>query len=49
MWPLLMKMVGNAMWAERYAYLILKGLAAIAVGLTVVGCFAVMAFAVDRG
>jgi ABC-type antimicrobial peptide transport system permease subunit len=36
------------MWTERNAYLILKGLAAIALGLTVVGCFSVMAFTVDR-
>jgi putative ABC transport system permease protein len=41
-------MVSNSVWYERYAYVILKGLAAIALGLTVVGIFSVIAYTVDR-
>jgi len=39
--------VSESMWAERYAFTILKGLAAIALGLTVVGLFSVVAYTVD--
>ncbi len=39
--------VTDTMWVEHYAYNILKGLAAIALALTVVGVFSVIAFAVD--
>ena len=39
--------VSNSMWSERYAYMILKGLSAIALGLAVVGLFSVIAFTVD--
>ena len=39
--------VSDSMWAERYAYMILKGLSAIALGLAVVGIFSVIAFTVD--
>jgi predicted permease len=35
------------MWSENYAYTILKGLAVIALGLTVVGLFSVIAYSVD--
>ena len=35
------------MWTERYAFMILKGLSAIALGLAVVGLFSVIAFTVD--
>jgi putative ABC transport system permease protein len=42
------ELVSNSMWAERYAFMILKGLASIALGLTVVGCFSVIAYTVDR-
>lgn len=39
--------VTDTMWVEHYAYNILKGLAAIALSLTVVGIFSVITFAVD--
>jgi len=39
--------VTDTMWAEHYAYTILRGLAAIALALTVVGIFSVIAFTVD--
>lgn len=39
--------VGNSMWSERYAFMILKGLSLIALGLAVVGLFSVIAFTVD--
>jgi len=39
--------VGNTMWAEHYAYMILKGLSVIALGLAVVGLFSVIAYTVD--
>jgi putative ABC transport system permease protein len=39
--------VNNSMWSERYAFMILKGLAVIALGLAVVGLFSVIAFTVD--
>jgi putative ABC transport system permease protein len=39
--------VGNSMWAERYAFTILKGLSAIALVLAVVGLFSVMVYAVN--
>jgi predicted permease len=42
------ELVSNSMWAERYAYMILKGLASIALALTVIGCFSVIAYTVDR-
>ncbi|HEY4989874.1 MAG TPA: ABC transporter permease [Opitutaceae bacterium] len=35
------------MWSENYAYTILKGLTVIALGLTVVGLFSVIAYSVD--
>ena len=35
------------MWAERYAYMILKGLSAIALCLAVVGLFSVISFTVE--
>jgi len=41
------EMVQNSMWAEHYAFMILKGLSMIAFGLTVVGLFAVIAYTVD--
>jgi predicted permease len=37
----------DSMWSEHYAYNILKGLAAIALALTMVGIFSVIAFTVD--
>jgi putative ABC transport system permease protein len=39
--------VDNSMWAERYAYRVLKVLAGIALGLTVVGLYSVVAFDVN--
>jgi len=39
--------VTDTMWVEHYAYNILRGLAAIALALTVVGIFSVIAFTVD--
>jgi predicted permease len=42
------ELVSDSMWAERYAYMILKGLASIALALTVIGCFSVVAYTVDR-
>jgi len=41
-------LVSDSMWTERYAYMILKGLASIALALTVIGCFSVVAYTVDR-
>jgi putative ABC transport system permease protein len=38
--------VTDSMWAENYAYAILKGLAVVALGLTVVGLFSVIAYTV---
>lgn len=40
--------VSDTMWAERHAYMILKGLSAMALGLAVVGLFSVIAFTVDN-
>jgi putative ABC transport system permease protein len=42
------ELVSESMWAERYAYMVLKGLASIALVLTVVGCFSVVQYTVDR-
>lgn len=39
--------VGDAMATERYAFTVLKGLAVIAFGLTVLGLFSVVAYSVD--
>jgi putative ABC transport system permease protein len=39
--------VTDSMWAENYAYTVLKGLAAVALGLTVVGLFSVIAYTVN--
>jgi putative ABC transport system permease protein len=39
--------VTDTMWVEHYAYNILRGLAAIALTLTVVGLFSVITFTVD--
>jgi putative ABC transport system permease protein len=39
--------VGNSMWAERFAFRMLKGLSAIALVLAVVGLFSVMVYAVN--
>jgi putative ABC transport system permease protein len=39
--------VGSSMATERYAFTILKGLAGIAFGLTVVGLFSVVAYSVE--
>jgi putative ABC transport system permease protein len=39
--------LSDSMWTERYAFMILKGLSAIALGLAVVGLFSVIAFTVD--
>jgi putative ABC transport system permease protein len=39
--------VTDTMWAEHYAYTVMRGLAAIALALTVVGIFSVIAFTVD--
>jgi putative ABC transport system permease protein len=41
------EMVGNSMASERYAFTILRVLAVIAFGLTVVGLFSVIAYTVD--
>jgi putative ABC transport system permease protein len=38
--------VDNSMWAERFAFMIMKGLTAIALGLVVVGMFSVVAYTV---
>ena len=40
------EMVDNSMWAERYAFRIMKGLTAIALGLVIVGLFSVVSYAV---
>jgi len=42
------ELVTDSMWVERYAYMILKGLASIALALTIVGCFSVVGYTVDR-
>jgi putative ABC transport system permease protein len=42
------QVISNQVWAERYLYTILRGLAAIAVGLTAVGIFSVIAYTVDN-
>jgi putative ABC transport system permease protein len=42
------QVISNGVWAERYLYTVLKGLAAIAVGLTAVGIFSVIAYTVDN-
>jgi putative ABC transport system permease protein len=42
------RVVSNEVWAERYLYSVLTGLAAIAVGLTAVGIFSVIAYSVDN-
>jgi ABC-type antimicrobial peptide transport system permease subunit len=42
------QVISNEVWAERYLYTVLKGLAAIAVGLTAVGIFSVIAYTVDN-
>jgi putative ABC transport system permease protein len=39
--------INESLWAERFAFTILKGLAGIALGLAVVGLFAVIAHTVD--
>jgi putative ABC transport system permease protein len=39
--------VENSLGAEHYAFMILKGLSAIAFGLTILGLFAVIAYTVD--
>jgi predicted permease len=41
------QVVDRSMWAERYAFRILRGLSAIALGLALVGVFSVVAYAVD--
>jgi putative ABC transport system permease protein len=41
------EVVANTMRAERYTYMILRGLASIALGLAVVGLFAVIAYTVN--
>jgi len=41
------QLVVNSRWAENYASRILKGLSAIALGLTIVGIFSVLAYTVD--
>ena len=41
------EIVGNTMWAERFAFTILKGLSATALALAVVGLFSVIAYTVD--
>jgi predicted permease len=41
------EIVGSTMATERYAYIILRGLAAVALVLTVVGLFAVISYSVD--
>ena len=40
------EMVDRSMWAERYAFRIMKGLTVIALGLVVVGLFSVVTYAV---
>jgi len=40
------EMVGRSMWAERYAFRIMKGLTAIALGLVIVGLFSIVAYTV---
>ncbi len=42
------QVISNEVWSERYLYTVLKGLAAIAVGLTAVGIFSVIAYTVDN-
>ena len=39
--------IGNFMWAERYAFTILKGLSAVALILAVAGLFSVIVYSVD--
>jgi putative ABC transport system permease protein len=41
------EIVGNGMWAERYAFRILKVLTIVALALAVAGLFAVIAYTVD--
>jgi putative ABC transport system permease protein len=41
------EIIGNTMWAERYAFTILKGLSVTALALAVVGLFSVIAYTVD--
>ena len=41
------EILGSEMWAERYAFAILKGLSVIALALAVVGLFSVIAYTVD--
>jgi putative ABC transport system permease protein len=41
------EIIGNTMWAERFAFTILKGLSATALALAVVGLFSVIAYTVD--
>jgi putative ABC transport system permease protein len=41
------EIIANTMWAERYAFTILKGLSATALALAVVGLFSVIAYTVD--
>jgi putative ABC transport system permease protein len=40
------EIVGNGMWAERYAFKILRGLSAIAFGLAIVGLFSVLTYTI---
>lgn len=40
------EMVNRSMWAERYAFRVMKGLTAIALGLVIVGLFSVVAYTV---
>lgn len=39
--------IDDTMWAEREVYTMLKGLAVVALGLTVIGLFSVISFTVD--
>jgi putative ABC transport system permease protein len=41
------EIIGQSMWAERYAFTILKGLSVTALVLAVVGLFSVIAYTVD--
>jgi putative ABC transport system permease protein len=41
------EIVGNRMWAEKFAFTILKGLSIIALALAVVGLFSVIAYTVE--
>jgi putative ABC transport system permease protein len=40
------EIVGNGMWAERYAFKIMRGLATIALGLAIVGLFSVLTYTI---